>query len=711
MGLNRTITFVLALICWILVPSTLLLSQERADRTGSIVVTAQKRAQDVQDVPDSITVFDAMYIEDAGIDAMAGMAAHTPGLEFHNFGSRRHSLTFMRGIKSVHAAEPATGFYVDGVNYSKSYMFDFPLFDVERIEVLKGPQGSLYGRNTMGGVINVYTRDPGNEAVGETAVTLGSDNLAEFRGHLRTPVKDERLFLGISGLAKTRDGYLENDTPALGQEGRHTEGGAGRIKLKYLPSDRLDITFNLDGQTYDEGAFPFRRTQRNAFVKKGILPRDEIYHYSHDFEGTADTDFWGTALNTTLKLGAGTLSSITGFRDYRVDEFFDSDFSPLDMTRIHYIQKEKSFSQEIRMVSAEAQPFQWLAGATYFNNRSENRSTTNYRSQMTNHPSNPFSPDTGNRQTLSDGTNQGAALFGQSSWPLGGKWELTLGLRYEHEKADMKREQQDMPDSGGGSVTPFDPASERFDALVPKVGLTCRPTEDHMVYATFSGGYRSGGFNKRAPVGSTAYGEENSRLYEIGTKLSLMPGKFWVSLAGFYMDIEDEQIAIFDTDMNTPYLVNAGESHRLGLEAELRYTPVPGFLATAGVTVLEAEYDSYADPALGVDFSGNQVFSVPKYALNLGLQYRSPLFGQWNFLGRMDLSAYGKRYFDDANTVEEKPYGLINLKMGVEGKHLDIYLWANNLLDHHYVLFENTAKGFAEDGPPLTTGITVGYRF
>lgn len=679
---------------------------------GLIVVTAQKRSQDVQDIPDSITVLNAIKIEDARIKSMEDLSPHVPGLEFHNFGSRRHSLTFMRGIKSIHVGEPATGFYVDGVNYSKSYMFDFPLFDVERIEILKGPQGTLYGRNTMGGVINVYTVKPDNETESEIGLTLGNYNLRELRGFLRTPVLKDKLFFGIAGLIKERDGYVENDTSSKGEEGRYTQGGAGRMKLRYLPSNILDISLSIDAQTYDEGTFPFRRTSGNSFVKKGIFPADDIYHYSHDFEGTAESDFWGLSLNMDYTLSFGTLTTITGYRDYKIDEFLDSDFSPLDMTRMNYNQDEKTFSQEFRLSSPKSEsPVQWLAGLYYFKNDAENHSTVYYRAAMAGNPNNPFGAGTGKRLSISDGSNEGAALFGQGSYTFLKKFDLTLGLRYEYEDAEMNWLQVDSSGDSRINTLAYPFASDNFDALLPKTSLAWHVTDNHMVYTTFAEGHRSGGFNRFAPSGNSVYSEESSRLYEFGTKLSFLDKKLILNSSGFYMEIEDEQITLFDTTLNAPYIVNAGESHRLGIEAELCYTPFTGLDFNAGLTVLEAEYDKYADPALGTDYAGNQVFSVPEYSVNMGVQYRCPLSGQWGFLGRMDFFGFGKRYFDDANTVEEKPYGLVNAKAGIEGDHIDIYLWSKNLLDRHYVLFENTGKGIAEDGEPMTMGLTISYRF
>ncbi|WP_020589573.1 TonB-dependent receptor [Desulfobacter curvatus] len=678
----------------------------------TIVVTAQKRSESVKNVPASITVLDAAIIEDASVDGMEGISDLTPGLEFYNAGSRRHAISFMRGIKSIHGGEPAIGYYVDGVSYSKSYMFDFPLFDVEQIEVLKGPQGCLYGRNAMAGVINVRTSEPGNEVRSKIEASYGSEDLMEFKGTLQAPVVQDRFFVGIAALARQQDGYMENDVETSGDEGRHTDGGGGRLKLRFLPSDMLDMNLVLDGQTWDEGVFPLRRTERNAFVQKGVFKSDPAGHYSHDFEGTSDTDVWGASLNVNYTLPIGILTSITGYRDYQVDELLDADFSSLDMTRMNYIQEDKGLTQELRLASdPSGSRFNWLGGLYFYDNDSVNHTTTYYRPAMAGNPGNPFGTNTGSSLNVSDGTSRGAAVFGQGTVKMLNKLDLTLGLRYEYEDADMHWTKEDTPDGGSTTTTVYPDASDDFDALIPKASLAWHFTDSHMVYATFSGGHRSGGFNKLAPAGGTAYDDETSWLYEIGGRLEFLNGRLALDLSGFYMDLEDEQIALFDTDLNTSYISNAGESHRLGLEAEARLTPVTGLDLSAGLTVLEAEYDQYADPVLGTDYAGNQVFNVPEVSGNIGVQYRHMLTGNWSFFGRLDIVGYGKRYLDDANTVKENPYALVHAKVGLETEKMDIYLWGRNLLDREYIVFENTAKGIAEDGEPLTAGVTVSYRF
>ena len=675
---------------------------------GPITVTAQKQSQDVQDIPNSITVLDDVAIEDAHITDMDRLSDNVPNLEFYNFGSRRHSLTFMRGIKSLHNAEPAIGYYVDGVNYSKSYMFDFPLFDVERIEILRGPQGTLYGRNTMGGVINIYTRKPDNETAISLAGSLGNYDNREIKGYLRTPLIENTLFLGIAGLVSASDGYMENDF-GTGKDGRYTDGQSGRLQLRYLLNTKWDITLGIDGQQHDDGAFTFRRTERNAFVKKGMLAADRQYHYSHDFEGRSENSYWGSSLNVTHDMEFGRLTSITGYRDYDNDEMIDTDFSPLDMTRMRYVMDEKTFSQEVRLASPEDDhSLQWLTGLSYFHTDSENKATTFYRPAMAQNPANPFQPGTGSRLKTTKSSNEGMAVFGQATYPLLEKLDLTVGLRYEYERAEMDAALFDTPE-GGITTTTIAPALDNdFSALSPKTSLAWHFNDERMLYATFAGGYRSGGFNVFGDKGT--YDEEHSRLYEVGAKTSFFDRRLILNLAGFYTDIEDEQIAQFDADTNQPYISNAGASHRLGLEIEAQAVLLPGLDMSTSFSWIEAEYDSYNDPATGWDYEGNNVFGVPDYTFNVALQYRKPLSARWNLFSRVELSGVGARYFDDANTVKDSSYELLNLKLGMEGDHLDFYVWANNLLDRHYVLFENVAKGIAEDGEPLTAGISLNYR-
>lgn len=674
-------------------------------RLEPVTVSAEKRTQEAQDIPASMTVLEESDIRDMGIEDTSDLAEQVPNLEFNDVGSRRHGLMFLRGIKSLPTGEPATGFYVDDVNYSKSYMFNFPLFDVERIEVLKGPQGTLYGRNSIGGVINVHTRQPGNEVVANVGTTIANFDRKELRGSWSGPIIEDKLFMGIYAMAEESEGYMKNDVDADGGDGRHTDGQAMRLKLRCLASQDWEINLTLDGQQHDDGAYPFRRTARNGLVKAGAFPEDDRYHYSHDYEGTQENDCWGATLTSKYETGIGTFHSITGFRDFDSDEHIDADFSPLDRMVKRYIQNDDNVSQEFRLVSPDEDgPFKWLAGTYFFHMDSENKLTNTFGAD---------SPTPGREVYFkTNKTNSGAAAFGQGTYTFFDKLDLTLGLRFEYEHAEADSTMENTP-SGGPTVTAGHmDGSQDFTAFLPKLALAWHFDGDHMAYGTVARAHRSGGFNDAsAPAGKESFDEEDSWLYEVGVKSYFMDQRLMLNLSGFYTTIEDEQLPLFETGYMQSYTANAGKSHRMGLEMESRFKVAQGLDLSANFSWIQAEFDEYEDTVLGVDYEGNTIFCVPEYTYGLALDYRRPLNEDWGLFGRINLTGVGSRYFDDANNVKEDPYNLVNLRVGVEGEHLDCYLWAKNVFDEEYVLFENTTAGIAEDGAPRTFGITVDYRF
>ncbi len=685
----------------------------KAYTLDEVFVTAQKREENLQDVPESVTALSAIEIEDADIETTTDLSQHVPNFYFNDFGSRRHGLMFMRGIKSLPGIEPATGYYVDGVGFSKSYMYNFPLFDVEQIEVLRGPQGTLYGRNTMGGVINVRTKQPGNEPAASISTSLGNYSKTEVKGSVSGAFIKDKLYYGIAALYDAHDGYAQNDTDADGREGNYQDAKAARMKMRLTPSDALDLTLSLDGQTHDDGAYPFRRTSRNSLVQKGLLPTDMRFHYSHDFEGSQSNDSLGISLNADYDTGFGTFTSITGYRDYYSKEEIDADFSPLDMMRKELIIKDRPFSQELRFASPDdAGDLKWLTGAYFFHCDVENDYTNFYRSGMARSSSNPFNPGTGRRLFQAEKLNWGGALFGQATYTFFGQLDFTLGLRADYEEAEIDAELRDTPEGGSTRTTASYSDTRDFVALTPKIALDWRMTPDHMLYVSFAGAHRSGGFNDfAAPSNKMTYDSEYSWNYELGSKNTFFNKQLTLNLSGFYTAIEDEQLAVFNEENMQGYLDNAGRSHRVGAEAEARYSPLAGLELIGSCAYVEAEYDKYEDPVSNADYKGNRVSGVPDYSYTLGAQYRYPLTPDWNLFSRVDLIGTGVRYFDDANEVRANPYALVNAKLGFEGKHFDGYLWAKNLLDRRYTLYENTAAGIAQDGPPITVGVTLSLRF
>ncbi len=669
-----------------------------------VTVKAQKRSQKAQDVPVSISALTDIDLKDMDIKDANDLALHVPNLEFSNFGSRRHGFMFLRGIKSLPNAEPSTGYFVDGVNFSKSYMFNFPLFDVEQVEVLKGPQGTLYGRNTMGGVINVFTKQPGNEIESSLGAEFGNYNSKEFRASWSGPVIEDKLFLGVYGLGAFKDGYMENDTSTNGDDGRHQDGKSGRLKLRYLPTDDLDMTLSFDIQNHDDGAYAMRRTERNSFVKSGKYGVDDPYHYSHDYEGSQKNDCWGVALNSEYQTNYGKLHSITGYRYFDSREKIDADFTPADMMRKNYNQEDSDFSQEFRFASPEEDgPLAWQTGGYFFLLKS-NTDITNLYGADSKAPGS-------NLRFKTDKDNVGGAVFGQGTYTFWKGFDLTMGLRYEYEYASADTYKGQTPAGGSETALVDRDASNSFSKLLPKFALAWHFSEDQTLYGTVVRAHRAGGFNDAsAPEAHQAYGEEDSWLYEVGLKSVFFDNRLNFNLSGFYTAIDDEQLPLFMTDSMQSYTANAGRSHRMGVEVDSSFVLMEGLNLSGTFTWMEAEFDRYS-PSEGESYKGNRVFGVPDYTYTIATDYRRNIVGDWGFFGRAELVGIGSRYFDDANTVKEDPYELVNLKVGVEGEHLDVYLWSKNLLDREYVIMENVSAGLAEDGEPRTFGISVDYRF
>lgn len=671
----------------------------------TVVVKADKRSGEAQKVPTSMTVFNAADIHDMDIKGVRDLAEVAPNMAFHDFGSRRHALLFMRGIKSLPGGQAGTGFTVDGLNYSKAYMFmGLPLFDVERIEVLRGAQGTLYGRNTTGGVINLYTAEPGDEFLSSASATYGSYGKRELRANASGPLVEDKLYLGLYGLVGGEDSYVENDVATGGDEGRHKKGLAGRMKLRFQGAEDWKTTLSVDGQHHDDGSFPLRRTARNGYVKAGALSPDSRYHYSHDYEGSEKIGTWNVNLNTELKTGIGTLQSITGYQDYNTVEWIDADMSPFDAMRKRVNMDDGDLSQEFRLTSPEGGgPFRWLMGTYLFHFDGGNYILNKYgTAHALNGQSDRFDTDL---------KNTGAALFGEATYTFASRLDLTVGLRGEYEHTEGRSL---WTRTNGGAVTQrgFFDESEDYTGLLPKLSLAWRFDDDVMAYGAVSKSHKVGGFNSAwVPSGSESYGEEESWLYEVGVKSFLADRRLMLDVAGFYTTIKDEQLTQFMLGTTQGYLDNAGKSHRVGVELESRYKLTEAWTLSANGAWIEARFDEYEDAANGIDYAGKQVFCVPEYTYNLAVDYRDRVAEDWVLFGRLDVSGVGPQHFDDANTVRQGAYELVNMRLGFQWRDLECSLWSRNLFDRHYVAFENTTAGFAEDGRPATFGATVAYTF
>ena len=676
-------------------------AEEDSEETGqstrpfeleSLTVTAEKRKDDAQKIPASITVLGETRIEDFDLKTTVDLVGLTPNLYVTRSGNPM-AATFaaMRGITSSMTGTPVLGFYVDGIYYSPG--LDIDLFDVERVEVLRGPQGTLYGRNSEAGVVNVITKRPGNRWEGRLSADIGSFDTYEAKAMVSGPlIKDLLRFRGAVRYYET-DGYFENRYDDSDEAGR-AENLDGRVSIVSTPSDRLDLQLVYDFQHYDSPSYAH------------FAPLDSKDLHSDinvDFLGESEKDANGLALRNEAKWRNISLVSITTARteDYRGAN--DTDFVPVDLTAMSIDGETDMLSQELRLLSTDKGPLQWLCGLYFFWEKRDRDYGIwmNFMNMGMGMPGETLSLKNRTETT-------GYALFGETSYMFFDRLKLTLGLRYDLEQKDFEYSQ-----TPGGPVLAMmgyadesGSRKENFDAWLPKAALSYTLTERVMPYASVSRGFKSGGFNDIDNLG-TEYEPEFTWNYEIGIKSDWFDNRLRVNLALFYIDWIDMQVEIPTAGGTAVYIDNAGEATSQGVELEVAARPAPGLEILAGGAYTDARYKDYTSGANVYD--DNRIMDSPEYTLHLGGTYRSPS----GLFANLLYTRYGDIAFDSANTREQTDYGLLNAKIGYEGRNFDIYLYGRNLLDEEHVTraFSVNNTWYGRAGEPRVFGINMRFYF
>ncbi|PIE74262.1 MAG: TonB-dependent receptor, partial [Deltaproteobacteria bacterium] len=541
---------------------------------------------------------------------------------------------------------------------SKFFGFDEVLMNIERIEVLKGPQGSLYGKDTEAGAINIITRQPGNDFEGKVNMQLGSDNKREYAFNAAGPIIADKLFIGLSGRHYEKDGQIAN--PYLGGRFDDRSDNYGRLQLRATPIDNLEISLMSSFFKYGNGDVAFNLS---SATKKEV---------PSDIHGYDNSEILSHALQVKYNIGRYQLEGFVTQREYKEDSLADLDLSSATLYHNYVDSSLKKRSGELRLSSVFGK-LNWLVGIYGDDEKDLITGTTNN-----------IKIDDTNRDDTSIG------LFAHASYELNDRLSLTAGIRYDKEDKTYKEGSVDLADS--------------FSAFSPKVAVDYKLFQNTMIYASVARGYRSGGFDILAPAGKKAYDKETLINYEIGTKNSFLDNTLLLNLALYYMDISDMQVrsSRSNNPMDRPYITNAATATSQGLELEMRYKISRSLEVFGGFAFNHTEFDKYSDFA--GDYSGNTNPYAPEYSGNIGAQYRASN----GLFARCDLTGYGKTYLDKTNTYERDPYALVNAKIGYESDSFDIYLYADNLLDEEYDSREEYVVYYSQ---PLEIGVKLSYRF
>ena len=675
---------------------------ETDEEAVRIIVTAEKTPEDLQDVPISITAITEQEIEDADITSLEEVARNTPNFSFFPSGDRSFGLYSIRGLSnsSVIANRDPVDFYIDGVPYGFAAFLDVDLPDLERVEVLRGPQNVLYGRNSLAGVVNLITRRPTNEFEFSGIASYGNFNDLDLRASASGPLIEDNLFFRLSGSYGSRDGYVRN---TLLDDGVNDQsGGTGRVQLLWTPSADWEVALNASFDDYQDGA--------SSYVP---LSQSDPFEAEQNLDGFNELTVNAQSLRVAYTHPDFRATSVTAHRRSRNDFEYDGDYTAADaVVRLVDELSTRVFSQELRFQSPEtADRFEWLAGAYYESNQFD--STNNgfrYGPDAATLLGLPFPEGTLNIAN-SEVNSDTFALFGQVSYRPVDALTLTTGLRYESSRSTLESFERTIRIPGLPDLTllPLNDIEQDGDVILPRFVAEYRFTPNIMAYGSITRGYRPPGANLGPGSEETAtYEAERSWNYEVGLKSSWLDDRLAVNLAIFHNPVEDFQVILFD-DIGGSFTDNADVSIT-GFELEARATPLTGLDIIAGFGLVDAEFTDFTNPFTGSDASGNQLTFAPSISYNLAVQYRDPI----GIFGRIELQGLGETFFDDANTLKQDPYAIVNARLGYEAEDFGVYLFANNLFDTEYInqAFSLPPIGtIASYGAPATYGIQFRTRF
>lgn len=689
-----------------------------------IIVTAQKRSESLQNVPASITALSGDTLSERAIDGLSGLATSVPSMTFGSYGGSARIAVRGIGFDMINpGGEGRVAYHIDGVYVSRPAATMGTFYDVERVEVLRGPQGTLYGRNATGGSINVITRKPGDALEGFLQLGYGNYNALSAEGAISVPLS-EGLGARVAFIAENRDGYGRNIITGNEIDNSKRYGVRGTLSARLGEIG----TFDLSGDYYREKDRNYGNHyfgQANPFITPagflfgGIVPasRRDI---ANDFDPENDRTFWGVSGRGVFDIGTVTLTSVTGYRHSDWTVLTDLDLTSAPLSQFAFFEKSRQLSQELQL-SGDIGPAKFIVGGYYFNEKISGGSKIPLDSALVG-----LSGFVQGYRAEGDFTTDALAGFGQVDYGLSDRLTLTLGARYSWERKKIDDLVQfDL-------FTPFPPelppnpifvrsGTRSETAFTPKFGLEFKPRGGLMFYATVSKGFKSGGFN----IGDANNGFEPETLwsYEAGMKGTFADGRVRINTSGFYYDYKNLQVSKVVVASVT--IENAASSALYGAEAEITVVPVDGLRIEVSPTWLHSKYKDFqsanpADPANPnpVILDGNQLVQAPELAINTAIEYEFP-FGNGTLSLRGEANWQDRIYFTPFNekAVSREPNTKLNAFIRYDVGNWGVTLYARNIANKTTIanaLVNSIVVGVPYSGtlePPRTFGVKIGYRF
>ena len=699
---------------------------------GEIVVTARRTEERLQRVPSSVSAFNERTLDRLQATDPVGLQGAVPNLNIvQGRGSSNATNIYIRGVgqpDALQTFDPAVGVYIDDVYLSRIRGTQLDLLDIERIEVLRGPQGTLYGKNTIGGAFKVITRRPGDELRANASIAVGSHNQFELRGSASGPLTDT-ISVGIAAMRATRDGFVRDPILNRYYNDRDTIGARGA--LAFTPSERLRIDLTADYSRDDSALNVGQPLNSLSTLFLTPLPvTDFLAEDGYDFKATTTEGFpnstklrhRGVSANLAYDVNdALTLKSITAYRKLDSEDYIDIDATAYEVGDVFVDVDQNQFSQELQLAYSSASGVSGVAGVYYL----KENVGSHQEAYADDYVLPLFTEFT--RFIDDDLATRSIAAYANGTVPLGSRVRVSAGLRYTHERKNYDRVTFTTLNNAPTAPYAFNPSGS-WEDWSPSVSVDYQATDDAMVYARVAKGFKSGGFNGRAnsPNASTEYEPETVWSYEAGFK-SRVANQLTLNGAVFHNDYRDFQARVGSAELDpivgsTPVLsvLNAGKLRIRGAEIEAAWTPVTNLLLDTQIGYLDAEYKEFDDIRF-TSTGGSRAFQTPafspKWTMRFGAQYSFDLGtagsvtvgGQSRYRSRSALavdSTFVLYPFIGSPGVgtEEEVEGLFQnafwmhdarIVYELPGKQFAIGLYANNLTDK---LYKTDAQEFSSVG-------------
>lgn len=669
-----------------------------------ITVTARKRSERLVEVPEAITVFDATTIERSGIESVNDVALRMPNLSIVEAQQPGVAAITIRGVSQVRNAEAPVAVVIDGVQLFSSNQITQDLFDIERIEVLKGPQGSTYGRNAIGGAINIVTRKPTNAFEGWAQGSYGTGDNWMGSAALSGPVVDDKLLFRVAVSVRDMAGDITNAT--LQRPVNFEETRNARLRLLARPLERIEVDLQYARSDTSAGAAWYTLVPPGTSIN-AVLP------VTADRLGESRRVLDDASVKVDVAFENALLTSISAYSKVFSDIDQDFDYTALDLLSATQTLSTRAWSQELRIASDGLSPFNWLVGA-YFLATDQSLDSRIFLRPGASGVLAPFPIPAPILFSATGSTddNKAYALFGQISYRFSNGIEASLGLRQDWDE----RNQLDRISGQRFSRT--------FASFQPKLQLSYHPDRDATLYTSVAKGFRSGGFNPNARI-TRVFDQEENWNYEVGAKANLFGKNLSVEAAAFVTDVNDRQVYIFDQLTAAQTIANPIPKARIrGLELDARFRPADGLEVGGSLGLLDTEITRYDTgvfaglPAEG-DFTGNRLPQTAHLSYGFNVQYAHRLDDRTTFTGRAELNSSGGDFFWEIDNLDRRErIDLVNLRLIGEHEGLRVTAFVDNLLQERFVLeyisqrFSGAPLGnYSIPAPGRRWGLQARYQF